>query len=178
MTHNRNRESGFTIIEAVVAAAVFAFVVVSSMGVYLATVQLDSKSRAERAVLQNSRFIMDYLAKEIRNGRIDYSKTNDANTLNIINQSDEAVTLDWASNNITLTKNAVWSTTLNSDDVRVTNLQFYLTPNLDPYVLANNRHIQPHVTVFMRLESTNPKAIETAKIQLQSTFATRDYPAR
>ena len=70
LTTNQN---GFTLIEAVVATSVFAFLVTSILGVYMATVQLDSETRAQRAVAQNARFIMEFLAKEIRNGTIDYA---------------------------------------------------------------------------------------------------------
>ena len=51
-------EKGFTLIEAIVATALFAFVVSSIAGVYLSTFQLDRRTRAQRAVSQNARYIM------------------------------------------------------------------------------------------------------------------------
>ncbi len=180
----KKSEKGFTIIEAVVAAGVFAFVVSSSLGVYMATMQLDAKSRAEREVLQNGRFIMDYLAKEIRNGRIDYSRTNDTATLSLINQLDEEISLRFTglgTYDIILTKTGVGSTRLNSDDVLVMNGMFRLSPDAghgDPFDLANDIHVQPHVMVTLELASANQKYMMTSKINLQSTFGVRQYPAR
>ncbi|MBX4191674.1 MAG: prepilin-type N-terminal cleavage/methylation domain-containing protein [Candidatus Doudnabacteria bacterium] len=70
-TTSRNKQ-GFTLIEAIVATALFAFVVSSVLGVYLSILRLDTRTRALRAVTDDGRFIMDFLAKEIRNGRIAY----------------------------------------------------------------------------------------------------------
>jgi type II secretory pathway component PulJ len=181
---HRNRKSGqegFTLIEAVVATAVFAFVVSSTLAVYLATISLDSKSRAERAVTQNARFIMEFLSKEIRNGGVYYSMTNDSDTLSLLNQLDEAETIEWGGVSnpvITLNKPGLGTTNLNSEDVEVTRLQFILSPTTGPYNLANDSHIQPHVTVIMSLRSRNQKFKEAASIDIQSTYSTRVYPAR
>jgi len=174
-------QKGFTIIEAVVSTAVFTFAIASALGVYMATVRLDSKSRSERSVQQNARFIMDYISKEIRNGTIDYSGTNDQDTLTIVNQLNQQEIFDWGGSNnpnISITKAGLGTTNLNSSDVRVTRLRFFLFPTTDPFNLANDSHVQPHVTVVMTIQSTNPKFIESATMNIQSTFAVRDYPSR
>src|SRR6185369_10847974 len=88
-----NKQRGFTLIEAVVATGLFAFVVSSVIGVYLSAIKIDRKTRAERAVIQNARYITEFLAKEVRNGSIDYSGANNcilnATTLCIINQASD-----------------------------------------------------------------------------------------
>lgn len=183
-------QKGFTIIEAVVATGVFAFVVASALGVYMAVLRLDSKSRAERSVQQNARFIMDYLAKEIRNGAIDYSGTNDVDTLTIFNQlsQEEIFNYNTAGCNegagdvtqcvLQLTKTGIGTTNLNSSDVRITRLRFFLDPDADPFNLDNDTHMQPHVTVVMRVESASLKNSERGILDVQSTFTVRDYPSR
>src|SRR5687767_8301258 len=85
---------GFTLIEAVVATAAFAFVVSSIIGVYLSVLQLDRKTRAIATVSQNARFIMEFLAKEVRNGNINYASygggvVTGTNDLYILNQASE-----------------------------------------------------------------------------------------
>jgi hypothetical protein len=185
-----NRQKGFTIIEAVVASGVFAFVVASALGIYMAVMQLDGKTRSERAVHQNTRFIMDYFAKEIRNGSIDYTATNDSDTLTLVNQLGQQEIFNYntagcnggagsvSACSVQLTKTGIGTTSLNSADVRVTRLRFYLNPNVDPFDLANDVHVQPHVTVVMRIESVNLKNTERGYIDVQSTFTVRDYPSR
>src|SRR3989344_5248443 len=97
------KQKGFTLIEAVVATSVFSFIIVSILGVYLSTTQLDRKSRSQRAVAQNARFIMEYMAKEIRNGNIDYSQANNPTNLFLINQGLESEQFALAGNDLTLT---------------------------------------------------------------------------
>ena len=64
---------GFTLIEAVVASALFATVVVSMMGTYVYTLRVNKKTDAIRTATDNARFISDFFSKEIRNGKIDYN---------------------------------------------------------------------------------------------------------
>src|SRR6185436_19309143 len=72
-TYNLQPQSGFTLVEAVVATAVFAFVMSSIVAVYISTLQLDRKTRSLRNVNQSARFITEFLTKEIRNGSINYA---------------------------------------------------------------------------------------------------------
>jgi type II secretory pathway pseudopilin PulG len=181
MKMTSNSQKGFSLIEAVVAAGVFAFVVAASLGVYMSVIKLDSKTRSERAVQQNARFILDYLSKEIRNGVIDYTRENDQDTLSIINQMDQELQINWTGatqRNLVLTKTGIGTTNLNSDDVYVTNFVAYLTPSHDPFNLANDVHIQPHVTIVLQLQSTRTKSGESATMNIETTFTVRDYRAR
>ncbi|HEX5429497.1 MAG TPA: prepilin-type N-terminal cleavage/methylation domain-containing protein [Patescibacteria group bacterium] len=72
-TQNMKHESAFTLIEAIVAASVFALVVSSILGIYVSVLHLDTRTRAQRTLADNSRFIMDFFGKEIDNGHIDYA---------------------------------------------------------------------------------------------------------
>lgn len=176
----RSKQGGFTIIEAVVATGVFAVVVSAGLGVYMATLRLDSKTRAERTVQQNARFILDFLSKEIRNGSINYLGTNNLTTLTLVNQLNENEIIQWDQQNssISLVKSGIGSTTLNSDTVRVTRLNFYLDPPTDPFTPPYTVHVQPHVTVVMRIEAIGDGPNNSASIDLQTTFAVRNYPSR
>lgn len=172
-------EKGFTVIEAVVSASVFAFIFSSVLGVYLLAIQLDAKTRSERAVQQNARFIMDFLGKEIRNGSINYGAVNDIDTLSIINQTDEPEVINWdGASAITLSK-PQGSTNLNSNGVKVTRLNFYLEPLVDPFDLANDVHIQPHVTIVLTLESNyGDREGQISTLNVQTTYTVREYPSR
>lgn len=171
-------QKGFTIVEAVVSAGVFAFVVAASLGVYIATTQLDSKTRAERAVQQNARFIMDYFAKEIRNGSIDYTGVNDSDTLSITNQLGQQLVFDLVNGNLMLTRSGFGTTQLNSSSISVTRFNLYLRPNVDPFKLVSGADLQPHVTIVMRLETLQQAPQGRAFIDVQTTLTTRDYPSR
>ena len=176
---------GFTLFEAIVATAVFAFVISSVLGVYVATLQMDQKTRAQRAVTQNARFLMEYLAKEIRNGTIDYSaypggSAGSLTQVYIRNQSDESERIYLDGQNLMLSKLA-GTTRLNSSSILVTKASFYVSPNDNPLITTrpppDNK--QPTVTVVLELTSNyGQRAIDTAKINLQSTYTIRAYPSR
>ncbi len=177
-----NSEKGFTLVEAVVATAVFAFVISSIIGVYLSVLKLDRKARAQRAVYDNSRFIMEFLSKEIRNGSIDYASyggTVPANPdLYVKNQSNEIERFFLSGTNMSLTKNAA-TTNLNSGGVQVTKLTFLIAPTVNPYTTAKLANEQPHVTVLLELTSNyGINSSDQAKINVQDTFAMRIYPSR
>ncbi len=188
--HIRHSSDGFTLIEAVVSAAVFALVMSSVIGVYLAVANIDAKTRAERGVQQNARFIMDFLGKEIRNGGINYAAYPSstvpytaggyATELRVINQSNEAETITCSGTNLTLTKTS-GTTNLNSPGVSVSRCAFYISPSTSPFrsLASNPPDQQPFVTMVLQLSSAyGNRTVDYTLINLESTFATREYPAR
>jgi type II secretory pathway pseudopilin PulG len=184
-------EKGFTLIEAVVASSVFAFLIASVLGVYMSTMQLDRKSKAQRAVTQNARFIMEYLSKETVNGMISYSayaNPNDISSysgeLNLINQADETekIIFQSASNSLALQKTingVLVSTNLNSTQVKINKALFLVKPYSDPYTALKTTNQQPSVTVILELQSNFGNSnLDSFKLNVQSTFTPRHYPSR
>ncbi len=177
-----NSQKGFTLIEAIVATAVFSVVVSGVIGVYLSVLKLDRKTRAQRAVYDNSRFIMEFFAKEIRNGSVEYSVYGGGILPNpdlyLRNQANEVEHFFLNGTNLVLNKNA-GDTNMNSAGVKVTKLKFFISPTTDPYTPAKAANEQPHVTVVLELTSNyGVGSNEEAKINLQDTFAMRIYPSR
>lgn len=174
-------------IEAVVATSVFAFFITSILGVYMSTLRLDSRTRAQRAVTDNARFIMEFLAKEVRNGRIDYDASGCNGTSNdtdlcIINQSNEAEHIyvenvgdlnGGRGTNLVIEKGAGTSN-LNSSSVTVTKLKFLVSPSSDPFTGGSNE--QPHVTVIMQLTAQSNR--DPVKLDIQTTLSENYYPIR
>lgn len=180
------KQKGFTLIEAVVATSVFAFVVSAVLGVYISITQLDSKTRSQRAVTQNARYIMEYLGKEIRNGTVNYAAYPGQNANNtetnayIINQAGESERFYISGTDLKLEK-AAGTTNLNSSSVRVTNFKVLVGPSTTPFTVAASPTVneQPRVTIIMELTSNiGNRGTDQAKIDLQSTFAVRVYPSR
>jgi Tfp pilus assembly protein PilW len=192
-TNHVTRNSGFTLVEAIVAAAVFAFVVVSLLGVYESTLRLDSRSRAQRAVSDNARFIMEYLAKEVRNGHIDYNASGcggvvtSVTDLCLVNQNNENEHI-YAANVSGLASSQGTDlkinkdgdvTNLNSTSVRITKLKFKVSPSNDPLTSSSKAagfNEQPHVTVIMELTALSTR--DPVKLDVQSTFSENYYPSR
>ena len=182
--------SGFTLIEAVVSTALFAFVVASILGVYTSILRLDTRTRAQRAVEDNARFIMDFLSKEVRDGFIDYTAAacgavvTSTTDLCLVNQNNETEhiyaasltnLLSGAGTDLTLAKTSGTSN-LNSASVKITKLKFLVAPVVDPLTDAKVTNEQPHVTVIMEVTSVSTR--DAVKIDLQNTFSENYYPSR
>lgn len=191
LNSENSRQRGFTLIEAVVASSVFAFLIASVLGVYMATMQLDRKSKAQRVVTQNARFIMEYLGKETVNGTILYSaypNPNDISSysseLNLVNQADETekIIFQPANNSLALQKivnGVLVSTNLNSSQVKINKALFLVKPYSDPYTVAKTTNQQPSVTVILELQSNfGSSNLDSFKLNIQSTFTPRYYPSR
>lgn len=181
--HVLRDQKGFTLIEAIIATSVFAFVVSSILGVYVSTIQLDRKTRAQRAVAQNARFIMEFLAKEVRNGTINYASftggiVSGTADLYLENQANIIEHLSLSGTDLVLNKNGT-NTNMNSSGVKVTNLKYYIQPVGDPYTFAKTYNEQPRVTVVMELTSNyGTRLNDIAKFDLEDTFVIRAYPPR
>ena len=76
---NLQTEAGFTLMEIVVATTIFAIVVSALMGLFDYTLKINRKAEALRQATQGMRNFVEFVAKEVRNGRIDYSVGSDAN---------------------------------------------------------------------------------------------------
>lgn len=71
-----NSSAGFTITEIIVSTAIFATVLVALMSIFVLTLRLNRRSDALRQASQGARNFVEFLAKEIRNGNIDYGVQN------------------------------------------------------------------------------------------------------
>ena len=74
----KNKKSGFTIIEMMVAIAVFLVVVTAGIGALLNAYSIHGKSQAVRSMMDNLNFIMDDMSKNIKTG-YDYHCIDDVN---------------------------------------------------------------------------------------------------
>src|SRR6266545_5336500 len=120
----KNQNSGFTLIEVIVSMSLFIFVIMSIMGLYLSILRLEKRTRFERSLTQNGRFIYEFLEKEITNGHVDYAKTlcgqaNSNNDVYLVNQANENEHIYLKDADLMLCK-AGQTTKLSSNDVRVT----------------------------------------------------------
>ena len=185
------RQSGFTVIEALVSATIFAVASVSITGVYIAVQRLNQASRSLVAVQQNGRYLMEDIAKIVRNGQVDYARYDalesnhmvpqpSAQYLYLIDRDGTQVRIAYNAGNQTVTLQKGTGTVTNyvGSEVKVLDFRAYVWPRIDPYpavrVLGVTPDEQPTVTVFVSLESNqNPRYVERA--QMQTTVATRQY---
>src|SRR3989344_4024296 len=175
------RQSGFSLIEALVSATIFAIAATSITGVYLSVQRLNQAARSLTAVQQNARFVMEDISKIVRNGQIDYAVYGGTvpqpytEALYLIDRDGTHVRITRPGFNLGLIKNGNF-TDYTGDEVQVLVFRVYIWPPTDPFATTGTPpDEQPTVTVFLDLQShLNPRFVERA--QIQTTVATRQYP--
>src|SRR3989344_9193253 len=127
------RQSGFSLIEALVAATIFAIAATSMTGVYLAVQRLNQAARSLTAVQQNARFVMEDISKIVRNGQVNYAAYGGSipqpstQTLHLIDRDGTVVRIALSGDTLTLQKDGN-STNYVGDEVRVLNFRAYIWP--------------------------------------------------
>ena len=172
----KSQNFGFTLIEAIVATAVFAFAMSAILGSFLSVMRINAKTRSIRTVEENARFITEFFTREIRNGVIDFGASGynhtipsqgRVGTLYLINRNGETERFSAVSGVIQLVK-AGASTTLSGSDVIIPALNFYIRPTTQ-----GNQEL---VTFSFQISSNlGSNVADKSSLTIQSSVAARDY---
>lgn len=73
MKSRQNNQKGFTIIEMLIAMSIFVLIVIIVVNVYVVITNSQRKTIATQRVLDDTRFLLEAIAQEVRLGTIDYS---------------------------------------------------------------------------------------------------------
>jgi len=158
----KNKEFGFTLIELIVAIAIF--IIVTSLVISLLMTSLKGQKRviAIQNVQDNARYLLEFMAKEIRMSEIDSSTYY---TLTLKRADGETVSYSFAGGNITRTDPST-SGPINSDQVVVSG-RFYTAG------IGTGDNQQPKVAIAMKIE-TQGKPEEESEINIQTTLSPRN----
>lgn len=187
--------SGFTLVEMIVATSIFAILAVLISGIFLQMTGVQRETANYQRLQNDGRYILEKLAKEIRAREIDYPVATQNTTLNF--QKDEVgeqVSVCFVSSigslkyfvsgldeNIgtNLMSRACLSrgSDLNAKDIEVSSVNFYVTPTTeekwaDP-VTFNNQ--QPRVTIVLKLRNRGIPADKIKELFLQTTISSKVY---
>ena len=168
-------KSGFTLIEMMVALAVFMVVMTITLAAFLNIVDIQKKTEAFRKVNDNLNFSMEMMMREIREGRM-YGKSGESFTFR--SRTENALVI-YSFNSDGYIERCIISVTcdntsgqrITSDDVTITSLYFTVSgEEIGPY----NGGIdidQPRVTISISGKS-GAKKIKTI-LDLQATVSQR-----
>ena len=181
--------SGFTLMEIIVATTVFVIVVTSVLVLFNFVLRINRQVQATRQASQGSRNFTEILSREIRNGKIDYtsSECNSATyadaqnyTLGIVSYSGDKLcfTLDKASGILYLRREIgteVITESVNPENFTINpdTFNFIVRPSTDPFG-GSNQGIQPMVTIVAEFEVYKGGPYETI-IPYQTTISTDVY---
>lgn len=158
---NLKSNKGFTLIELIVAMAIFVVVISLTMGIFVKAIEGQRKVKAIQNVQENARFVLERMAREIRMSTINTSAGNNLGITAYKVTGDESVIYSLSGDQILRNGEAV-----TSSQIQVSQLKFYV--NQDP-------NIQDRVTIMIAVQNIAQKPKQQVKINLQTTISLRDY---
>lgn len=166
MTKNKDKRNGFTLVELLVALAVFSLLVFVLTTITTSIIKAQRKAFAVQSVQEPARYIIEIISREVRISDINSFSGDDLPSLNITNFQNETVVYRFVDNKIQRQVNGgVWQ------DLSPTNLEvtggFYIANESFPK--------RAKVTIVMEMRTTEGKVESRAKINLQSAITPRSF---
>ena len=172
MNDSRKRQSGFSLIELLIAAAIFAFVVTGVTGLFLQALDLQRRASGIQKIQENALYVLESISREVRVSTIPGAANcapdpaTGANELVIQHPVNGTVTYQYtrAGNVGVITRNG---DPITSSDVDVTAFAFYV------YGGCADKE-QTRVTIPMTIQSTVGNTANRVSVSLQTTVVSRD----
>lgn len=179
-----NKKTGFTLLETVVAMAIFSVVVLTILGIFSKMIQTQYEIYDMQSLQNNARYLMEVFSKEARMAQIDSSGTcissgktfftadypGGSSALNFLNYKGECVEYKFV-----LTEKKIYKTVLGkssvsmiSGDIEAESGKFSASDDI-------SSGIQPLVSFRFVLKNPNYED-ESKKIKTQTTISARVYP--
>ncbi|HAG27629.1 TPA: hypothetical protein DCG61_02515 [Patescibacteria group bacterium] len=166
--HGRSQD-GFTLMEIIVATAIFVTVVSSILALFNYVLKINRQFQAVRQVAQGTRNFTEVLSREIRNGRIDYSQPNGTPCAasNYEVEKSQSLSIETYTGEVTclyLDEAGIMYLTRSTPDgasipqtvnppnftINPETFRFVVRPDQSP--LVNNQGVQPFVTILAEFE--------------------------
>lgn len=160
---NSSKSKGFTLIEMVIALAVFSLVISILGSVSVSLIKVQRKAFVLQNTQEAARYILESMSKEIRTSRINSEEGSGLTVLNITNSEGE--TLDYQFNNTN--KWILRNSEVVSPNVLNITGSFYLRKSVNP--------VRAVVTIVIKVESQGDRPEEQAEIYLQNSIASRSF---
>lgn len=179
--NNFKNQKGISLVELVVAVSIFSLVMLAATGIFINAMKAQKAIIAKQNVAENMRYMMEFMAKEIRMAQVptDADLTfNDGDGNQFIGGSSSTISFFisggdqikyFLSGNKVLRTNmtaASGDQPVSSDEISVTGLSFKI----------NNWNISggpaPLITIFMKAKAKNGVGGE---VELQTSIAPRTY---
>ena len=187
----------FTLLEMVIAIGIFTIATLILLQIFLTATKTQQKSNAVLKAQAEARYALEVISRQIRSGYIDYSHYGislpDADSNGISDPQTELALIDLSNNSLVFSHSNVdcpagsincvkmdFAGTiqdLTGKGLEVQNLDFYISPTSDPFVLDFNPATgnQPKVTIVMTIQTVGTRPEQIATTYLQTTVSSRYY---
>lgn len=164
MRYKFPNKKGFTLIELIVAVALFVIVISIVISLFTTGLMGYRKVMAIQNVQENGLFLLEFIAKEIRMSTV--NSNPNIYTLKITRPNGESITYSFTGGAINRTSPSA-SGPINSPEVSVSG-RFYTLG------IGTGDNQQPRVSIVMKVESTSAKVEEKSEINIQATLSPRN----
>jgi len=186
----KKSQSGFTLVEMVVAVGLFSIVSVLIAQLFVLFNRAQVRSSLQQQMQSDARVMMAQLTDRIRAASINYpaygaSVTSPGNTLFLIDENGIEVTFAQTSVEancpsaaatpcLTVSEDGTNFSPISSDKFTVDLVQFYVDPTTDP-AEPTGPNIQPRVTFAVEMTAISNDPAQRVKANLQTTVSSRVY---
>ncbi|MAG28568.1 hypothetical protein CL632_00260 [bacterium] len=184
---NNTNQSGFTLVEMLVAMAIFVTAITAVSTIFAFSNKSQRVTQAISNTQADARFAIEVMAQQIRRGSIDYASSQYGGTISS-NPQDVLVLRDSSNNQVWFRRNIVSSrgivemsedgsvwVDLTPPDVSIDLLKFYMSPATDPFAANPSTNQQPVVTITMVTSSTETAGENLLPTYVQTSVASRQY---
>ena len=172
-------KKGFTLIEVLVALAIFSVVVTISTDLFMTYQRLQRKTEAMQELNGAARNIMERIVREARENEINYGGEElawPATTLSLKDFEDKPIIFQQVEKDLQISVDNQ-SASLLPKGVQLKDLKFYIMPRKNPFQFDTTdylSHAQPFVFISMTLEKTGAQLTENT-VTLQTAVSNRIY---
>ena len=185
------KKNAFTLIEIMVAVAIFAVFSGAFVGFFIASIQAQKKVLASQALIDNVSFNLEYISRAIRMARkelsdppiclssrgLNYEKTQDGKGLKFINYDGICQEFFWNDSDERLyeSKRGETPIPLTSANLEIISFQLGLD---DSWGQEQEPPTQPKVTLFLELKRKGQGQEPQPSISIQTTVSQRNLNVR
>lgn len=161
--YNKTNKRGYTIVEFLVAMFVFTVVIIVVLGLLSVAIKWQRRTLAQQNIQENARYLLEFMAKEIRMSAITSSDGMSGN-LSLVRSDGDSVTYSIYGNKIYRNSSPV-----SSDEVAVTG--YFIIEGSEAGITDNQ---QPKVTISLEITGVGSRIEERPKINIQTTLSQRN----
>ncbi|MBI2451204.1 MAG: prepilin-type N-terminal cleavage/methylation domain-containing protein [Parcubacteria group bacterium] len=170
----KNKESGFSLMEMIVAIGVFLIIFSIIIGIFISASRVQRKTLGLISIINDSRFVFERMGKEMRTGKTFQFPTGALNGSNkICFTNDKGIQVVYQLNATSIARyEGVCDSVLpanskiTSQNVEITYLKFYLSGETAPPDTN-----QPRITITAGLKSSGIPATESSTINIEKTIS-------
>ena len=173
MSYSKFQKNGFTLIEVLIASAIFVVLITTAVATFGFSSDLQEKNLAIREASQNARFVIEAIARDVRLAD-SFTISSDGTRIDLVKDGQD-ISYYFSDNNIYYDDG-------NGEEVLTDGTIFVVTQG-DDYsyfqgIDDSNSDIQSYVKIKMVFVPNNKNAeknIEQYKETIETTVATREY---